>query len=108
LGNYIPPAPGAFMPRQSGVMNAALDPQPSHSPEALEPWHLKRRNFAIFGKSVPSGNAITSKGTDTERLQSRQVTNTPSQPIALRRRIVGGFAGSRIVELSWLSNQNRT
>jgi hypothetical protein len=83
------------MPRQSGVTNAARDPQPSRSPEALEPPHLNRRNFAMFGKSVSSGNAITSKGTDTERLQSRHVTNTPSQPIAFRRRIVGGFAAGR-------------
>jgi hypothetical protein len=72
------------MARQSGVTKAALDPHPScslrslevlapsRSLEALE--HLNRRNFAMFGKSVSSGNPITSKGTGRDRWQPRHVT----------------------------------
>jgi hypothetical protein len=58
-------APGAFMPRQSGVTTAFVEPQPSH---------LKRLSFTIFGKSVSSGSATTSKDTGPDRLQSRQST----------------------------------
>jgi len=77
------------MPRQSGVTTARRQ---------LQPPHLKRLSLAMVGKSVSSGNAITSKGTDSDRWQSRHVAKMPWTPMALRRAIVGGFVGSAISE----------
>ncbi|MGO9389761.1 hypothetical protein [Rhodoblastus sp.] len=61
----FPPAPGAVMPRQFGVATALFEPHPSH---------LKRLSFTMFGKSVSSGSATTSKDTGSDRLQSLQST----------------------------------
>ena len=78
---HIPPAPGALIPRQSGVTNAVLDPHPRTGTGC---------RFTICGNRVSSSSVRAAKGTGSERRQSRQVTSTPSTPMALRSAIVGG------------------
>ncbi len=79
------------MPRQSGVVTARLEPQPSH---------VKLRSFAMFGKGVSSGKAITLNVTGSDRLQSRHSTKTPLTPMAYRRPIVGGLDGGDVMTIS--------